>query len=509
MLLQSLVILRFMGIRSVLAKPFASFIAKDTKKWSLEPVIYQNEIFKNLIDEGKSTLFGKDHSFDSINNYEDFKKNVPIRDYEALKPYVEKVVKGEENILWKGKPAYFAKTSGTTSGTKYIPITKDSIPNHINSARNALLSYVHETGRATFLDGGLIFLSGSPILDKKAGINTGRLSGIVNHHVPGYLRTNQKPTYETNCIEDWEEKLEKIIDETIHEDMTLISGIPPWVQMYFDRIQARTGKKIKDVFPNFSMFVYGGVNFEPYRGKLEESIGKKIASIETYPASEGFIAYQDSQVDPGLLMLLNSGIFFEFIPADEYFNEKPTRLNIEEVELNKNYALIINSNAGLWGYSIGDTVKFISKNPYRLLVTGRIKHFISAFGEHVIGEEVEKAMKFAQAKFPEVELVEFTVAPQVTPANGLPHHEWFIEFSNPPQDLNAFSLELDNQLRELNVYYDDLITGNILRILAIRPLRKNAFIDYMKSLGKLGGQNKVPRLSNDRKIADELFNFTL
>ncbi|HYF67572.1 MAG TPA: GH3 auxin-responsive promoter family protein [Ohtaekwangia sp.] len=498
-----------MGIRSLLAKPFAAYIAAETRKWSLQPEKSQQAILINLIANGKQTLFGRDHGFDTIRNHDEFKKQVPIRDYEELKPYIEKVVAGEPDILWKGKPAYFAKTSGTTSGTKYIPITSDSIPNHINSARNALLSYVHETGNASFLDGGLIFLSGSPELTQKAGINTGRLSGIVNHHVPGYLRSNQKPSYETNCIEDWEEKLEKIIDETLHQDMTLISGIPPWVQMYFDRIHQRTGKKIKDVFPNFSMFVYGGVNYEPYRGKLEESIGKKIASIETYPASEGFIAYQDSQVEPGLLMLLNSGIFFEFVPVEEYFNDNPTRLGIEAVELGKNYAVIINSNAGLWGYAIGDTVKFISRNPYRLLVTGRIKHFISAFGEHVIGEEVEKAMQFTLAKFPETELSEFTVAPQVTPPEGLPHHEWFIEFSKMPANLNDFSIELDVQLRKLNVYYDDLISGNILRPLQIRSLRRNAFIDYMKSLGKLGGQNKVPRLSNDRKIADQLISFTV
>lgn len=494
-----------MGIRSVLAKPLAAFIASQTKKWSLNPAASQRKIFENLIDQGKSTLFGRDHRFQSIHTYNDFKKHVPVRDYEELKPYVEQLLTGKPDILWRGKPEYFAKTSGTTSGTKYIPITKESVPNHINGARNALLSYVHETGHASFLDGGLIFLSGSPKLDEKAGIKTGRLSGIVNHHVPAYLRSNQKPSYQTNCIEDWEEKLDKIIDETIHIDMTLISGIPPWVQMYFDRIQARTGKKIKDVFPNFSMFVYGGVNFEPYRAKLFDTIGKKIDSIETYPASEGFIAYQDSQREEGLLLLLNAGIFFEFIPTEEYFNEQPTRLTIEEVELGKNYALIISSNAGLWGYSIGDTIRFVSKNPYRILVTGRIKHFISAFGEHVIGEEVEKAMKLTLQKFPETEIVEFTVAPQVTPQEGLPHHEWFIEFSKQPTDIDAFSNTLDNYLRELNVYYDDLITGNILRTLKVTSLPKSAFIDYMKSLGKLGGQNKVPRLANDRKIAQDLY----
>ena len=493
-----------MGIRSLLAKPFAAFIASQTRKWSLEPFRFQHQIFDQLIKTAKSTRFGKDHNFSSIRDYADFKKNVPVRDYEDLKNYIDDVIKGKPDILWTGKPAYLAKTSGTTSGTKYIPITADSIPNHIHSARNALLSYIHETGRAAFLDGGLIFLSGSPELEEKGGIKTGRLSGIVNHHVPGYLRTNQKPRYETNCIQDWEEKLEKIIDETIGHDMTLISGIPPWVQMYFDRIQKRTGKKIMDVFPNFSMFVYGGVNFEPYRAKLFDTIGRKIDSIETYPASEGFIAYQDSQHEEGLLLLLNSGIFFEFIPAEEFFNDRPTRLNIEEVSLGKNYALVLNSNAGLWGYSIGDTVKFVSKNPYRIVVTGRIKHFISAFGEHVIGEEVELAMKQTLRKYPEVKLIEFTVAPQVTVSEGLPHHEWLIEFAKSPNNPEEFSLELDHQLRKLNAYYDDLIRGSILRTLRTTALPRNAFIQYMKSLGKLGGQNKVPRLSNDRKIADEL-----
>lgn len=493
----------------MLARPFAAYIARQTQAWATWPGDTQRDTLAGLVRQAASTRFGRDHGFESIRSHEEFKRQVPIRDYENLKNYIEEVLQGKADVLWPGKPAYFAKTSGTTSGTKYIPLSKESAPTHFVSARNATLSYVHETGKADFLDGNLIFLSGSPELDEIAGIKTGRLSGISNHMVPAWLRTNQKPSYKTNCIEDWEEKLERIIDETLPANMTLISGIPPWVQMYFDRIQMRTGKKIKDVFPHFSVFVYGGVNFEPYRAKLEDSIGKKLDSIETYPASEGFIAYQDSQVHEGLLLLLNNGIFYEFVPAEEYFSDHPRRLSIEEVELGKNYALIINSNAGLWGYSIGDTVKFVSKNPYRLVVTGRIKHFISAFGEHVIGEEVEKAMKRTQEKFPEVELVEFTVAPQVTPGSGLPHHEWWIEFSKPPRDAGAFAQELDQQMRELNVYYDDLISGAILRPLVIRSVQPQAFIGFMKSQGKLGGQNKVPRLSNDRKIADELSKYQI
>lgn len=498
-----------MGIRSVLSRPLAYWVYQEQKRWSQKPVESQQSIFKALVEKGADTRYGKEHDFRGIRTYEDFKARVPVADYEGIKPYIQRVKEGERDVLWPGLPIYFAKTSGTTSGTKYIPITRDSIPNHINSARNALLSYIHETGQSQFLDGKLIFLSGSPTLDTSGEVPTGRLSGIVNHHVPDYLRTNQMPSYTTNCMEDWEAKLEKIIDETLDKRMTLISGIPPWVQMYFDRIVERTGKKIKDVFPDFSLFVYGGVNFEPYRAKLFETIGKNIDSIETYPASEGFIAYQDSQEDKGLLLLLNSGIFFEFIPAEEYFSENPRRLSIEEVELDKNYALVINNNAGLWGYSIGDTVRFVSKNPYRLLVTGRIKHFISAFGEHVIGEEVEKAMQYAVSRHPETELVEFSVAPNVTPAIGLPLHEWYVEFRREPNDMEAFSRDLDEKLQELNVYYEDLIQGKILRPLSIISLKTNAFRDYMKSIGKLGGQNKVPRLANDRAIAKELEKYSL
>ena len=498
-----------MGIRSVLSKPFASYVVGQQKNWAGKAGETQQKVFRYLLEKAAQTRFGKDHNFSVIKNYEDFKRNVPVRDYEGLKEYIEKVVKGEPDILWPGLPQYFAKTSGTTSGVKYIPISKDSIGFHINGARDALLNYVHATGKSLFLDGKLMFLSGSPEMEKKNGVYVGRLSGIVNHHVPGYLRSNQKPSYETNCMDDWEAKLDKIIDETLGERMTLISGIPPWAQMYFDKLVARTGKQIKDIFPDFSLFVYGGVNFEPYKAKLFDTIGKKIDSIETYPASEGFIAFQDSQEDEGLLLLLNSGIFYEFIPTEEYFKENPKRLSIDEVELGVNYALIMNTNAGLWGYSIGDTVKFVSKNPYRLVVTGRIKHFISAFGEHVIGEEVEKAMKIALEKHPEAEIVEFTVAPQVTPTEGLPYHEWFVEFSVLPNNLSAFHVDLDEALVKLNTYYKDLITGNILTRLKITSLKQDAFRNYMKSQGKLGGQNKTPRLSNDRKIADELLNFKL
>lgn len=492
-----------MKIKSFLARPFASYIYKQIRKGMNTAVEDQKKILKELVKVGRSVEFGADHHFRDVDSYEHFRQAVPIRDYEKFKTYIEKIKEGRHNILWKGQPIYFAKTSGTTSGVKYIPITKQSISNHINSARNALLCYIAESGNHQFTNGKMIFLSGSPELERIGGVPTGRLSGIVNHHIPSYLRTNQLPSYETNCIEDWESKLDRVVEETINQNMTLISGIPPWLQMYFDRLRQKSGKKVKELFPEFSVLVHGGVNFEPYRAKLIDSIGYNIDTIETFPASEGFFAFQDSQRAEGLLLNTDSGIFFEFIPAQEIFNENPTRLSLKDVKVGENYALIINNNAGLWGYNIGDTVKFLSVDPYRLVVTGRIKHFISAFGEHVIGEEVEYSLMKAATESG-LRIVEFTVAPMVQSVNGRSFHEWFVEFEQQPEDLKEFARRVDNNLRDKNIYYDDLIRGNILDPLVIRPLQKNAFIGYMKSVGKLGGQNKVPRLSNDRKLAEAL-----
>ena len=497
-----------MGWKSTLLRPFAKYIARSIDRWAAQPLVAQEQVFRQLMRKGSQTQFGKDHQLRADTTYAAFREQVPLRDYEGLRPYVELIKQGKKDILWPGRPAYFAKTSGTTSGVKYIPLTTDSLPNHFGTARNALFNYYARTGKGNWLDGKMIFLSGSPEMQEVAGIKTGRLSGIVNHQVPSWLRTNQLPSYSTNIIEDWETKLEGIVKETLPADMRLISGIPPWVQMYYERLLEQTGKRhVKDIFPNYDVFVYGGVNFEPYRSALEELVGKRLDSVETYPASEGFVAFQDSQTEPGLLLNVASGIFFEFVPAEEIFNENPTRLSLAEVELGVNYAIIISNNAGLWGYNLGDTVEFVSKKPYRLLVTGRIKHFISAFGEHVIGKEVETAMLEAVADS-SIRPVEFTVAPQVNPQEGgLPYHEWFVEFENPPADVDVFSQQLNQSMVRQNIYYQDLIEGGILKPLVIRPLQRDAFRAYMKTQGKLGGQNKVPRLSNDRKIADFLTDY--
>lgn len=495
-----------MNLKSLLAKPFATYIYNRIRKSMHTALEDQDAILKQLLKTGRNTLFGKEHGLQAVNDYPAYVQAVPLRDYEAFKPYIQQIKEGKQHVLWKGRPIYFAKTSGTTSGVKYIPITKDSIDNHIDTARNALLCYMAETGNSGFTGGKMIFLSGSPVLERVGDIPTGRLSGIVNHHVPSYLRANQLPSFETNCIEDWETKLDRIVEETISKDMTLISGIPPWVQMYFDRIQEKTGRKVGEAFPHFSLLVQGGVNFEPYRARLMESIGRKVDTVELFPASEGFFAFQDSQEAEGLLLNTHSGIFYEFVPAAEIFSPNPTRLSLRDVQLGENYALIINSNAGLWGYNIGDTVRFVSLNPYRLVVSGRIKHFISAFGEHVIGEEVEQALQQAAVETGTA-VTEFTVAPMVQQGKGKSFHEWFIEFESAPPNMQRFAESMDQHLRKRNVYYDDLVRGNILLPLQIRTVRKNGFIDYMKSEGKLGGQNKVPRLSNDRQIADALMSY--
>ena len=492
-----------MSLKAFLSYPFAKLIVYQNSKWKNNAVNYQKKTMLKIVDKAKNTLFGVDHSFSQIKNYSDFKKNIPVRDYEDLKQYVTKIIDGDNDVLWPGRPIYFCKTSGTTSGEKYIPISKESMPYHIKSAKDAILSYISETKNTNIINGKMIFLQGSPVLSKTGTILTGRLSGIVAHHIPSYLKKNRLPSFKANSIDDWESKVDAIVEETVSENMSIISGIPPWVQMYFEKLRKKTGALIKDVFPNFNLFIYGGVNFEPYKKTFENIIGKKIAGIELYPASEGFIAYQDSQKEEGMLLCVNHGIFYEFIQSEDFFNKNPKRIDLSEVKVGINYVIILNTNAGLWGYNIGDTVKFVSINPYRIIVSGRIKHFTSAFGEHVIAEEVELSLKETIEKLP-ASINEFHVSPQVQPEKGLPYHEWLIEFEKKPENNLEFKKLLDKNLQNQNSYYKDLIQGSVLQELQITIIKKNGFRKYMKTIGRLGGQNKVPRLSNDRKIADTL-----
>ena len=496
------------SIKALLAIPFSKFIKRSVHRWASRPVETQEKVFRTLILKARDTQFGQDHGFDKILSFKDFAKQVPIRDYEGLKPYIDKMVAGNRNVLWPGRPLYYAKTSGTTSGSKYIPITKDSMPTHIKAARNALLLYIAETGNASFVDGKMIFLQGSPVLHKTKEVDTGRLSGIVAHYVPQYLQKNRLPSYETNSIEDWDKKVDAVVEETLNENMTVISGIPPWVLGYFEKLKEISGQSVGTLFKNFNLFVYGGVNFKPYKTKFDELIGRTVDSIELYPASEGFFAFQNEQNDSGMLLQLNSGIFYEFISADQFYNPNPTRLTIGEVKVGVNYVMIISTSAGLWAYNVGDTIMFTSIYPHKLIVTGRIKHFISAFGEHVIGKEVEQAMEIAIAKLGGV-VSEFTVAPQVNPEKGLPFHEWFVEFETEPKDLNEFSKVIDGALQGQNSYYKDLISGKILRPLKVSRVKPKGFQLYMASKGKLGGQNKTPRLSNNRDIVNTMIELNL
>ena len=497
------------SIKETLIKIYAKHVVRKTAKWSSNPVKTQEKVMKKLVSKAKKTKFGKDHSFEKITTYNDFSREIPITDYEGIRPYIEKVIKGNKNILWPGKPIYFAKTSGTTSGEKYIPITKDSIPFHVKGSVDATMHYILETNNTAFLNKKIIFLQGSPVLKKLNGIKTGRLSGIVAHYTPAFLRKNTMPSWETNCIEDWGKKVEKISQETLKEEMAAIGGIPPWVVMYFEKLLSLSGKQtITEIFPDFSLFVYGGVNFAPYKNVFKKLIGKNIDSIEYYPASEGFFAYQDSQRNEGLLIQLNSGIFYEFIEISEMTKSNPKRISIKNVELDKNYVLIISTNAGLWGYNTGDTVAFVSLNPYRIIVTGRYKHFISAFGEHVIGSEVENALKKA-TNDTKIVVKEFTVAPLINPEKGLPFHQWWIEFVGTIsiKEIAVLQQKLDENLKEINSYYSDLIKGKVLKPLEIVVVKENGFKNYMEMEGKLGGQNKLPRLSNDRLIVEKMMPF--
>ena len=493
---------------SLLLRLIARITAYNIRNWSSKPVQTQEKQFKHLINSAKKTSFGADHNFQKISSYKDFVKNVPVREYEGIRPYIERVKNGESNILWPGRPIYFALTSGTTSGSKYIPITKESLKNHLNGAKNAILNYVAQTKKTSFIKGKFIFIQGSPLLDKMSEILIGRLSGISAHHIPFYMQSKMLPSWETNIIEDWETKLERIVDETIDKDMTIISGIPSWVQMYFEKIEERKQKKVGAIFQNFNLFIYGGVNYKPYEKKFKSLIGRKIDSIELFPASEGFYAFQDKQEFKGLLLILNDGIFYEFIEEKKYHLNTFDRISISEVCLNTNYVLIVSTNAGLWAYNTGDTIRFTSLNPYRVIVTGRVTQFLSAFGEHVIVKEVELAVEKACLKTGET-VNEFTVAPKFKKGSEMACHEWFIEFAKEDPDIQTFQTTIDLELQKQNKYYHDLIAGKIIAPAKVNTVEKGGFNKYMKSIGKLGGQNKIPKISNNRKLADQLNKLNL
>jgi len=498
-----------MGIITNIVRTLAVRVHNQIEFMAEHPHKFQENIFNKNIKKGVSTVYGKEHDFASIKNYEDYKKKVPLNNYEALRPYMNRVLEGEKNVLWPGKPKYIVGTSGTTGGIKYVPLSKDSLPYHFNTARNAVFNYTLKYGLLRIFNGKLLFLSGSPKLGKIGKIPSGRLSGIVNHQVPRWLKFNQIPSWETNVIEDWEEKVYNIAKESLNENMTMISGIPPWVMMYYESLMEQTGAQtIKELFPNYELFVYGGVNFEPYRKRLEALAGGEMDSIETYPSSEGFIAFQDIKGDAGMLLNVNGGIFFEFVPIAQIHDENPDRLSLRDVKQGEEYAIILTNNAGLWASILGDVVEFTSTNPYRLIIKGRVEHFISAFGEHIIAGEVESAMSTSLSDTG-INISEFTVAPQIDPPEGgLPYHEWVVETDNSPLELSYFGRILDQCMQAKNFHYKDLRKGKVITRLKITPVPRGTFNQFMKEEGKLGGQNKIPHLSNTRHIAEKLIRFS-
>lgn len=485
-----------MGIKSFLAPWVARVRCNYLDALESKAPEIQLKTLIQLIEKGKHTDFGKAHDFKSIQSYKDFKTLVPVRKYEGLAPWIERLIKGEQNVLWPGQPNYLSKTSGTTSGAKYIPNTPALLRAQIAGARDALLFYIRETGNAAFLDGSMMFLSGSPELEtNSAGIPVGRLSGIVNHFIPAYLKRNQVPSWDTNCIEDWEDKIQKIVTETSEKDLRLISGIPPWVQNFLESLRA-SGKDPKTLWPHLQVLVHGGVDFKPYKPVLNNLLPKGIHYWETYPASESFIGVQDTYKAEGLRLMTSYGTFYEFIPMSEYGTEKTSRLSLAEVQIGVQYALILTNPAGLWAYDIGDTVRFTSLNPYRIVVTGRTAQYISAFGEHVIVEEINHAMEKA-CQVTGALVTEFIVMPEIN-EKGSGHH-WYVEFSTPPSDKLLFQQTIESTLSSKNIYYRDLIQGKILSPLKVSELQNGSCFEFMKSSGKLGGQNKFPRAVNHEK----------
>ena len=489
-----------MGLKSKVVQILAPRIARQVYAAHSRAGEGQRKMLERLVHQSQHVSYLKDLEISISDNAQSISEKLPIVDYEDIRSYVDRVRQGEKDVLWKGLPKYWAKTSGTTSGAKYIPLTRESMPDHIRAARNALFCLIADGLSPDFFDGDMIFLQGSPALTYENNIAVGRLSGIVYHHVPSWLQKNRQPSFKVNCIEDWEAKVEQIAADTSTLDMRLISGIPPWCINYFEKLLHHSSKEnLLELFPNLSVFAYGGVQYAPYKASVDRLIGAEIQGMETYPASEGFIAFQDKTKHEGLLLNLESNIVFQFVALNDWGKSSAKKLFIDEVELGVNYAVVLTSNAGLWSYSLGDTIRFVSKAPYRLEVTGRVKHYISAFGEHVIGEEVERAMQAAKKDL-SLSVREFTVAPEVNPSEGKPYHEWFIEFEEDPSnaELERLSNYLDKHLRQQNTYYNDLRSGEMLACAKIRRIVPQGFEKAMRASGQWGGQSKVKRLANDR-----------
>lgn len=476
--------------------------------WISHPVEVQYEVFKDLITEGQYTCFGRKYGFETIFSIEDYKTKVPISQYDDLKPYIEKCMQGESNLLWNTPIHWFAKSSGTTSDkSKFIPISEESLEyTHFQGAKDVITLYYHFNPDSDLLTGKGLVIGGSHQVNKlNEEIQFGDLSAVLMQNTPFWGHWLRTPELSVALLDEWESKIEKLAQTTIQENVTSISGVPTWTLVLIKRILDITGKKtLLEVWPNLELYIHGGVSFTPYRLQFEKLIGGHIHYLDLYNASEGFFAAQDNPYEEGMLLYLNHGIFYEFMPAEEYGKPSPKTLGLDEVTTDKNYALIITTNGGLWRYMIGDTIQFTSLYPFRIKVTGRVKHYINAFGEEVIVDNSDYAIALACSKTHAV-VNDYTAAPIYFSENENGAHEWLIEFEQEPADLQLFTFELDNALKQVNSDYEAKRHKDIaLRMPLVRKLKKGIFTEWLKEKGKLGGQHKVPRLSNDRVYLEEI-----
>lgn len=477
------------------------------------PMEAQQKVFLDLITKAKNTEWGKKFHYQTIKTIKDFKNRIPIQDYETLKPFINRMMKGEQNILWNSEISWFAKSSGTTSDkSKFIPVSEEAMGDcHFKGSRDLMSIYCNNNPDTKIFGGKSLIMGGSSQVNQMNEKSYyGDVSAVMMSNMPFIVNILKTPDLSIAMMENWDEKIKKIAQNTVKEDVTNIVGVPTWTLVLIKRIFEITGKKnLSEVWQNLELYIHGGVSFTPYREQFEKLISSpKMKYYETYNASEGFFGIQNENNAEDLLLMLDYGIFYEFLPMEEIGKENAKTLQLDEVELNKNYAIVISSNAGLWRYKIGDTVKFTSLSPFKIQVTGRTKHFINAFGEEVIIDNSDKAIAEASKKTKSV-VREYTVAPIYFSEKSQGGHEWLIEFEKEPNDLNEFTKILDESLKAVNSDYEAKRFKNMaLQIPLIRKMKDGTFYNWLKSKGKLGGQNKVPRLSNDRKFVEEILNFS-
>ena len=472
------------------------------------PIDVQEELLLKLLNTAKNTQFGKKHGFSFIQNYKEFAETVPIQQYESIEPLIERCRKGEQNLFWPTNIRWFAKSSGTTNAkSKFIPVSNEALEYcHMKAGKDMLCLYINNNEETKLFTGKGLKLGGSSAIYEDNNTYFGDLSAIITENLPFWADFSSAPRQEVALMAEWETKMEAIINETIHEDITSLVGVPSWMLVLLNKVLEKTGKdNILEVWPNLEVYFHGGVNFNPYREQYKKIIPKKdFKYYETYNASEGFFGIQDRNNSDELLLMLDYGIFYEFIPVNEFDGENSIAIPLSKVKKDINYAVVITTNGGLWRYLIGDTVKFTSLDPYRIKITGRTKHFINVFGEELIIENAEEGLKQACEKTNAL-IKDYTVGPIFMKDDKSGGHEWIIEFENAPENLDYFTELLDNSLKSINSDYEAKRYNNMtLALPKIHNARKGLFYDWLKEKGKLGGQHKVPRLSNSRWFLDEL-----